>query len=79
MFIRSPYFNTLHKQGYTSKADLPEVIKYIVVCLPHVGAVEAQKPRNTHPTINVRVFTARCWVMHATMNALLSVATVAML
>jgi hypothetical protein len=33
-----------------------------VACFPHVGTVETQKPRNTHATVEVRVFIARCWV-----------------
>jgi hypothetical protein len=33
-----------------------------VACFPHVGTVETQKPRNTHATIEVRVFIARCYV-----------------
>jgi hypothetical protein len=44
----------------------------IVACLPHAGAVETQKPRNTHATIEERMFSARWWVTHATAGSLLS-------
>jgi hypothetical protein len=30
MLTRFPYSNTLYQQGYTSKANLAEVIKYIM-------------------------------------------------
>jgi hypothetical protein len=43
-----------------------------VAYLPKARTVMPQKPRNTHATIEVRVFTARCWVTHATMDSLLS-------
>jgi hypothetical protein len=44
------------------------IILHIVACLPHARAVEAQKPRNTHATIEVRVFIACWWVTHATVE-----------
>jgi hypothetical protein len=40
----------------------------IVACSPHAWTVKPQKPRNTHATIEVRVFIARCWVTHATVE-----------
>jgi hypothetical protein len=42
-----------------------------VAYFSHAGTVETQKPRNTHSTIEERVFTARYWVKHATMGSLL--------
>jgi hypothetical protein len=36
-----------------------------VVCLTHEINLRPQKPQNTHATIEVRVFIARCWVTHA--------------
>jgi hypothetical protein len=39
-----------------------------VAYLPHARAAEAQKPRNTQTTIEVRVFIPRCWVSHATVE-----------
>jgi hypothetical protein len=45
-----------------------------MVYLPHVGAVEVLKPRNTRATIEVQVFIARCWATSSTtMNSLRSV------
>jgi hypothetical protein len=39
--------------------------------LPHVGAVEAQKPRNTQATMEAQVFISRCWATSSsTMNSL---------
>jgi hypothetical protein len=44
-----------------------------VAYLPHAEAVEAHNPRNTHATIEVRVFIARCRATSsATMNSLRS-------
>jgi hypothetical protein len=42
--------------------------QHIVACLLHARIVEVQKPRNTHTTLDVRVFTARCWVTHTTVE-----------
>jgi hypothetical protein len=45
------------------------MLKYnIVGCLPHARTVKPQKPRNTHATIEIRVFIARCYVTHATVE-----------
>jgi hypothetical protein len=38
----------------------------------HAGTVAPQKPQHTQATIEVRVFSARCCVTHATMGSLLS-------
>jgi hypothetical protein len=40
------------------------VVAASVVYLPKARTVKPQKPRNMHATIEVRVFTARCWVTH---------------
>jgi hypothetical protein len=50
-------------------------LKYIVAYLPHAEAVKTQKPRNTHATIEERVFTARCWVTHAKMGSYAMIGT----
>jgi hypothetical protein len=43
-------------------------LMHTVESLLHARAVEAQKPRNTHKAIEVRVFIARRWVTHATVE-----------
>jgi hypothetical protein len=52
---------------HTARRHVAEdgVLHRIVACLPHAGAVETQKPRNKHATIEEQVFAARCWVTHA--------------
>jgi hypothetical protein len=56
-----PFFAQLkHGLNFCGKNDFIQLSN--VECFPHVGTVETEKLRNTHPTIEVQVFVAHCYM-----------------